>query len=316
MHGELNRRLIIVSGKGGVGKSTVAATLAYSSAAGGVRTLLARADPQDRVWHLFDSTNAEESDFLQNAMPNLDIVDIRPEAALREYGSMVLHSKRLYAAVFENRLVASFLRGTPGVHAWATLGKVCFHVNPQMVGGNHNSALEYERVVFDAPATGHLLDMVRVPVVIHNTASGGLLRRGAEGALEVLRDPEKTCWLVASTAEPFSLREAADLRRALVQEFPSQAPVALLNQAETERITGPLLTLASALPRARPEVNYAHLVRRVLRREQEQQNGLRWLEEVFARVLKLPYMATPLAASTLADSLNNGEHSVRERGPT
>lgn len=311
----LRQRLIIVSGKGGVGKTTVAATLAYMSASGGARTLLARADPHDRAWHLFaDGATSFSGDEAPQIVDNLDIVDIRPEAALREYGAMVLHSKRLYAAVFENRLVAPFLRGTPGISAWATLGKVCFHINPSMVGSAKvDPSLQYDRVIFDAPATGHLLDMVRVPLVIHRTASSGLLRRGADGALDVLADPETTRWLITSTAEPFSLRETVELAESLVREFPSQRPAALLNQSLPERLTGPLLKVAHLLPVRR--LDYTHLLRRVVRREQDQRAALQRLAETFENVLQMPLLLEPPRASLLADSLKYGEHSDRERRP-
>lgn len=320
----LQRELVVVSGKGGVGKTTVAAALAYDSARSGARTLLARADPHDRAWHLFSDhapdiagkRSERDVDQMRNIIPNLDVVDIRPDAALREYGAMVLRSRRLYSAVFENRLVASFLRGTPGIYAWATLGKVCFHINPDMVGSAPDASQHYDRVIFDGPATGHMLDMVRVPLVIRRTASGGLLRRGAEGALDVLSDPARTSWVVVSTAEPFSVREASELARSLVSEFPEQDPIGLLNQWQFERLQGARLEAARALPASATNVGYAHLVRRVARREQEQRLGLQGLEEVFAKVLRMPNMDGAPLASALANSLQNGDHRDRERGPT
>ena len=200
-----NLRFIVVVGKGGVGKTAVSAALALSLAREGKRVLVAMCNARERLSYLLQVPPIDST--LRNVAPGIDAVNMEPGAALAEYGLMILKVRALYSLVFENRLVAAFLRGTPGLEAWAMLGKAQFHAFETLPGGRPR----YDTVIVDAPATGHGLDMLRVPKVILEVAPPGLLRREAERAWKLFTDPVRAGVLIVTLAEELPVSETIDL---------------------------------------------------------------------------------------------------------
>jgi anion-transporting ArsA/GET3 family ATPase len=208
-----DRRFLIVTGKGGVGKTTVSAAQALAIAAKGKRVLVAMCNARERLSVMLGS-DLIGSDAMSVA-PNIWAVNMDPEKALEEYGVLMLHSRALYKTLFDNRYVRSFLAAVPGMHEWAMLGKAWWHTTEKRPDGSWM----YDVVILDAPATGHGLDMLRVPTVIMDVVPPGLLRRDAERAVEMFRDP-KTCAVVLVTIpEEMPTSETIELARALVTEL-------------------------------------------------------------------------------------------------
>jgi anion-transporting ArsA/GET3 family ATPase len=205
-------RFVTVVGKGGVGKTTLSAALALAAARRGKRVLIAMCNAKERISDLLEVRPIGPKN--QPVLPGIEAVNIIPKYALEEYGVMVLKVRALYKAIFENRLVAAFLHGTPGIEAWSILGKAQFHVH-QMEGGRPR----YDLVILDAPATGHGLEMLRVPRVLLDVAPPGLLRREAERAWELLRDPVRSGVLIVTLAEDMPVNESLELHHALTQEL-------------------------------------------------------------------------------------------------
>jgi anion-transporting ArsA/GET3 family ATPase len=128
----LDRRLILVAGKGGVGRSTVAAALGAACARRGRRTLLYEANANDR-WGSFFHGDAVGTQ-VTRLRDNLHAVNTNPAAALEEYGLMVLRFKRVYKMVFENRVTRYFLRAIPGLDDYSILGKAWYHTTEERRG--------------------------------------------------------------------------------------------------------------------------------------------------------------------------------------
>jgi len=209
-------------------------------------------------------------------LPRIAAVNMEPAAALEQYGMMVLGVRALYKLVLENRYVAAFLRGTPGLDAWALLGKAQYHVRELDRAGNPR----YDLVILDAPSTGHGLDMLRVPGVIVQAAAPGLLRREAEQALELFVDPLRTGIALVSLPEELPTNETQDLyhclrnelafspcclfiNRVLPRLFDASESALLSNispQAEEDRAIAPLL-IASRARVAREQAQAACIAR-------------------------------------------------------
>src|SRR5690606_33089130 len=113
----LDQRFLFVVGKGGVGKTTVAAALGLAAARKGKRVLVAMANAKERLSTLLEVEPIGPNN--QNVAPNFDAVNMVPQHALEEYGLMVLKSRTLQRAIFDNRIVTALLRGTPGIEAWS-----------------------------------------------------------------------------------------------------------------------------------------------------------------------------------------------------
>jgi anion-transporting ArsA/GET3 family ATPase len=200
----LDKRLILVCGKGGVGRSTVAASIAAACARGGRRTLLYQASASDRFGDYFGKPPVGPR--IVPLAPGLHAVNTNPAAALEEYGMMVLRFRTVYEMVFENRVVRAFLRAIPGLDDYALLGKAWFHSEEAKRGKP-----VWDTIVFDMPASGHSVSMLRVPWVIIETVPDGPLTRDARAVQRLLRDAERTAIVLVTLAEEMPANEARDL---------------------------------------------------------------------------------------------------------
>jgi anion-transporting ArsA/GET3 family ATPase len=204
-----DRRLILVVGKGGVGRSTVAAAIAGQCAARGRKTLLFETNANDRFGTYFDKP-AVGTEIAQLA-PNLCAVNTNPAHALEEYGLMILKFRSVYEMVFENRVTRAFLRAIPGLDDYALLGKAWFHTTEEKRGKP-----VWDTVVFDMPASGHSISMLRIPWVITDTVPEGPLTRDARTIKELLTDPKRTAAVLVTLAEEMPVNEAIELEEKLV----------------------------------------------------------------------------------------------------
>lgn len=267
----LDRRFLFVVGKGGVGKTTVAAGLALEASRRGKKTLLALVNCKERVSELLDTEPIGPD--IVHIGENLDAVNMTPDAALEEYGMMILRVRAVFNAVFKNRLVRAFLKGTPGLEAWSMLGKAFYHACPP------KGDPDYELVILDAPATGHALDMLRVPFVIESVAPPGILRRDAARAVNMFRDPERAGAVLVTLPEYMPASETIDLADALTNELRIPILQLVINRvlpvlfAEKER---PVLeALPSEIPKGDQIRGLAVAGRRRVLRETVQSRAVR-----------------------------------------
>ncbi|MEO8800075.1 MAG: ArsA family ATPase [Polyangiaceae bacterium] len=209
----MDQRFLIVTGKGGVGKTTTAAALAQSLAAKGKRVLIAMCNAKERMSTMLGSDLIGED--VVRAAPNIWAVNMQPEKALEEYGMMTLRSKTLYAILFDNKYVRTFFRAVPGMQEWAMLGKAWFHTTETRDDGSP----KYDVVILDAPATGHGLDMLRVPKVIVEVVPSGLLRRDAERAMKMFQDPKMCAAILVTLPEEMPTTETIELATAMTKEL-------------------------------------------------------------------------------------------------
>ena len=209
----MEQRFLIVAGKGGVGKTTVSAALAESLAAKGKRVLITMCNAKERISTMLGSDLVGEE--VVGVGKNIWAVNMNPERALEEYGMLILKSKTLYAILFDNKYVRTFFRAVPGMQEWAMLGKAWFHTTETREDGSP----AYDVVILDAPATGHGLDMLRVPKVILDVVPPGLLRRDAERAMALFQDPKTCAAILVTLPEEMPTTETIELASALTKEL-------------------------------------------------------------------------------------------------
>ncbi|GAC1353019.1 MAG: hypothetical protein NVSMB1_21890 [Polyangiales bacterium] len=213
-------RFICVTGKGGVGKTTTAAALARAMAARGKRVLVCMCNAKERLSVMLGSPSIGWE--VSHVAPNIDAVNMVPERCLEEYGVLILKVKALYKALFENRYVSTFFRAVPGLYEWSMLGKAWFHTT-ELLSGNTTDEAEppfgdgwkYEVVILDAPATGHGLDMLRVPKIILDVAPTGPLRRDAERAWTLFQNPAHSGVVLVTLPEEMPTNETLELAAAV-----------------------------------------------------------------------------------------------------
>ncbi len=215
-------------GKGGVGRSTVAASIAAATARAGRRTLLFEANAKDRFGQLFGRPDVGLE--ISQLRKNLFAVNTTPAAALQEYGLMILRFRRVYKMVFENRITEAFVKAIPGVEDYAVLGKAWFHTKEHKAGKPL-----WDTVVFDMAASGHSLSMLRIPWAITKTVPEGPLTRDAKKMQELITDPERTGVVMVTMAEDMPTSEAIDLSRQLREHLSLPLSTLIVNQLYPER---------------------------------------------------------------------------------
>src|SRR5580700_7252252 len=203
------KRFVLVTGKGGVGKTTVCAAEALALAAKGKRVLVAMCSAKERLSAMLGV--APIGSDVTPVADNVWAVNMQPEKALEEYGILVLHSRTLYKTLFDNNYVRKFLRAVPGMQEWSMLGKAWWHTTEKLKDGS----FKYDVVILDAPATGHGLDMLRVPKVIVDVVPAGLLRRDAERAWALFQDRETCAIVLVTLPEEMPTTETIELSQAL-----------------------------------------------------------------------------------------------------
>ena len=197
----LNRRFLFVTGKGGVGRTTLSAALGRAGAASGRRTLLATAHSADALSFLM---NRPVDSTIRNVAPGLDVLAVDPVEARNEYGRMILRWKPLYKAVLTSTWVNRFLDAVPGLSEWAMLGKVTYHAL------DAPADRLYDLVVFDGPPTGHALEMLRLPRLIRHVIVSGRLREEAEKRISLFQDPGRFGVVLVASPDDLAACEAME----------------------------------------------------------------------------------------------------------
>jgi hypothetical protein len=225
------RRFLFVTGKGGVGKTTVTAALALALAAQGKRVLVAMCGAHERLSSILGTPP------IGHDLQLLWATKVDPDRAMEEYGELVIKVRAVAGMVFDNKYTQGFFRAVPGLHDWAMLGKAWYHSTETRDDGSPR----FDIVLFDAPSTGHGLDMLRVPKVILDIVPPGVLRRDAEAAWAMFRDPERSGVVVVSLPEDMPTTETLELLGALDADRQSGVGSAFRHfratgTADTERV--------------------------------------------------------------------------------
>lgn len=303
----LDRRFLAVIGKGGTGKTTVTGALAMLAASRGKRVLVCMTQARERLSPMLETEVIGPS--VQNLLPRIDAVNMDPDVCIEEYGMMILKVKALYKAVIDNKMVKGFLHAIPGMDAWSMLGKALFHAKEKDETGRNR----YDLVILDAPATGHGLQMLRVPQVILDVAPPGLLRREAEEGMAMLRNPSLAGMVVVTLAEEMPTTETEELYTSLTRDL--RLPIArmVINQVLTPLFNNKLAAAegaADVLAQAPAFTGFARGGRSRARREDLQRRMIERLAKLPGDKMILPALAVERLGRTEMESLARGLGSV------
>ncbi len=201
--------MLILAGKGGVGRTTVAAALARAAVRKGKSVLIAQTNAPERLGRLLGRAQPIGPE-VQAVDERLWAVNMRPKEALHEYGVMLLRFEPIYRAFFENKPMRSFLGAFPGLDYWTMLGKAWWHTNEERDGRPR-----FDLVILDGPASGHAVAMLRIPDAVRSAMPRGPLARDAEAARNMLSDPRMTSVVLVTLPEELPARETLVLVRDL-----------------------------------------------------------------------------------------------------
>ena len=266
----LDKRLVFVTGKGGVGKTTVAACLAHVAARRGKRVIVCEV-ATERTWH-------EEVE----VAPRIHSIAVDPEHAMREYltdqvGGAV--SKMMTSS----RVFTYLAAAAPGMRELLMIGKVW---DLAQLDERRTGDTPYDLVILDAPATGHALGMLRTPRTFRDVARVGPISRQAGRIDAFLTDPELTGIVAVAAPEEMPVNETIDLIAALGEEMQLQPDAVVVNGVYPDRFRDQEIAAIEALGLRSPPLRAAMTTHRRARHHRNQVRRLRRR----APALTLPFL--------------------------
>ena len=282
----LDHRLLFITGKGGVGKSTVATVLGMLAAQQGLRTIVAELSSQEHVQRAFEQEGERFSEL--ELGPGLFTISIDAQAAMEEY--LTVKTGTLGQMLGSSKLFNAFAMATPGMRELLSIGKVW---ELAQLERHTSGAAPYDFVVVDAPATGHGVGILRTPRTFSEIAMVGPIARQGSRIATTIADPEFTCIVAVATPEEMAVNETLALRDALAREELA-LDLVVVNALYRERFdSAEIAELDAALPRTR-----SPLVRSALRaalsehaRAATQHEQLQRLyDELDVPIVELPYV--------------------------
>ncbi len=205
------RRLIFVTGKGGVGKSTVATALGLLAARRGLRTIVAELSSQEQAQQAFEQ-NGERFEEVELA-EDLHTISIDPQFAMEEY--LQVKTGPLGQALGSSRLFGALTMATPGMRELLSVGKVW---ELAQLERRTRGASAYDLVVVDSPAAGHGVGILRTPKTFADIARVGPIAHQARTIATTIADPDFTAVIAVATAEEMPVNETLWLSEALARE--------------------------------------------------------------------------------------------------
>jgi anion-transporting ArsA/GET3 family ATPase len=286
----LDKRLVVVTGKGGVGKTTVSAALGLVAARRGIRTVVCEVAEQERLAGLFGARDVGHSEV--ELAPGLFGVSVQPERAMHEWLRHQLKSGALAGLLGHSRLFGYLTAAAPGVSELVTIGKVWdLAQRERRTGGSL-----FDLVIMDAPATGNALALLRAPRTYANIARVGPVGRQAGHIDAFLGDAAMTAVMCVALPEEMPVNETVDLERRLAEELEIEIAQVVANGLLPERFTAADVRRLRGLDgqgsaAAQAAVAAALVEHRRAAGQREQLERLR--DEVHAPVTTLPYLFEP-----------------------
>jgi anion-transporting ArsA/GET3 family ATPase len=228
----ISKRVVVLSGKGGTGKSVVGAALALAARDRGKRVLLVEIDASLEAARYLGGTNPGPG--AAEVLPGLFTVNLDPAAVMAEYVKHTVKVEALARRVLDSPIYQRFFAAAPGLPELMLLGRILVF-EEEREGWPRRP--RYDLIVVDAPATGHGLAFLKVPLAASRAVPVGPVGSNARRILELLRDAKRTALVLVAIPEEMAVVEAIEFHRLAVDEVGIRPAAAVLNLCHERRLT-------------------------------------------------------------------------------
>jgi anion-transporting ArsA/GET3 family ATPase len=218
----LDRRLLVVTGKGGTGKTTVAAALARLAAQRGKRVLLCELDATGDIAEPFGAANIGFAP--TECERGVHVMAMDTEKAMQEYVHLNLKMPFAFGLGPFARALDFVANAAPGVREILTMGKLCWEVKRD----------NFDLVIADAPSTGHVVSQLDSPSSVGELITVGPLVSQTAWMREMLADPTRTGVVIVATAEEMPVQESIDLVARIDERTQTPIGAVVVNRVHPE----------------------------------------------------------------------------------
>ncbi len=250
----LDKRLIFVTGKGGVGKSTVSIALGIRAALEGKRTIVVEVASTENTSRIF---HQEDVGYKEVEVANdLWAISIDPDDSMREYVLLQLKVRAMRDLLFRSRMFTYLADATPGLNELVTIGKIWELAQPDR---KIKHGRKYDLVIVDSPATGHGISFLQTPRTFANIARVGPMHTQARELEEMICDHSMTGSVIVSLPEEMPVNETASLESELIGDIGVSVDRVIMNALYPERFAeSDMSDLKPLLKSDDPELRAAH----------------------------------------------------------
>lgn len=224
--------MVFVTGKGGVGKTTVAVALGMRAAAEGKRTIVCEVSAQENASRIFE--HAEVGFHEVEMSENLWSISIDPDESMREYVLLQLKVRAMRDMLFRSRIFSYLAAATPGLKELVTIGKIW---ELAQLDRKVKQGRKYDLVIVDAPATGHGIGFLQTPRTFAAIARVGPIHSQAQQLDRLITDQEHTGVAVVALPEEMPVNESAALEHDLREEVGVAVDRVYMNGLYPERFS-------------------------------------------------------------------------------
>jgi len=217
--------VVFVLGKGGVGRSTVAAALGAGFAAGGERVLIVQWAVADAISPWFGCAPAGYD--AGPIAPGLATMNFSADAALEQYFVEHLGLGTFYRSVISSRHVHRLTRAAPGLEELMFLGTLMWLTTL----ARDERGWSYDHVIVDPPAMGHAASLFAIPHATSTLGLGGLLATECARVAAMLADPARSAALVVTTPEELAIEETLEFWPRIARELGRPPLAAIINRS-------------------------------------------------------------------------------------
>lgn len=229
----LPARLVFITGKGGVGKTTAAAALGQHAAGQGLRTLIVETANDGSLAQVFSFPHLSAAP--QRLQPNLDAVCVDSRQLVEQYFSRLMPFQWMADRLLSSSTFTALTTAAPGLTEFLLLERILGWIDPGFLGSRRRA---YELVVVDGPATGHALTLLRAPGNIARMVPAGPIGGTAHKLAGLLADRRRTQVMVVSLAEEMVVRETIEVYRALDLDLALHVTRPVINRVFPRNFTG------------------------------------------------------------------------------